>query len=138
MDLGFIFSAGQQKETSAVMAKATGRRYLEEAECNGITYHVGCSAYVVLDAEASTADSELEVCEVCQKTYKKRGRKEVPMLECDKCLHGFHLDCLEPPLKAVPEVQHLFYEWSISIREVVDMLQKLGPVTCILSESQWT
>lgn len=80
------------------------RRYLEEAECNGVTYHVGCSAYVVMDTEASNAEYELEVCEICRKTVKKKGRKEIPMLECDKCLRGYHLDCLNPPLKDVPEV----------------------------------
>lgn len=28
----------------------------------------------------------------------------VPMLECNGCLRGFHLDCLRPPLDAVPKV----------------------------------
>ena len=59
---------------------------------------------MVLDAEAGGAACELEVCEVCEVTKKRRGRKEVPMLECDKCLRGYHLDCLDPPLAAVPEV----------------------------------
>ena len=27
----------------------------------------------------------------------------VPMLECGSCLRGFHLDCLDPPLDAVPK-----------------------------------
>lgn len=86
------------------VAKPKQRRYLEDAECNGIAYQVGCSAYVVIEAEAGAAACELEVCEVCELTKKKRGRKEVPMLECDKCLRGYHLDCLDPPLAAVPEV----------------------------------
>ena len=88
-----------------MVAKPKQRRYLEEAVCNGFSYQVGCSAYVVLDAEAGAAASELEVCEICEMTKKKRGRKEVPMLECDKCLRGYHLDCLDPPLDAVPEVR---------------------------------
>ncbi len=27
-----------------------------------------------------------------------------PMLECGGCLRGYHLDCLDPPLPAVPKV----------------------------------
>lgn len=46
----------------------------------------------------------LEVCEVCNKAEKRRGQKVIHLLECDRCLRGFHLDCLKPPLPAVPKV----------------------------------
>lgn len=29
------------------------------------------------------------------------------MLECDSCLRGFHMRCLQPPLKKVPEGEWL-------------------------------
>jgi len=32
------------------------------------------------------------------------GEALVPMLECGGCLRGYHLDCLDPPLPAVPKV----------------------------------
>ena len=66
---------------------------------------MGDSAYVALEVdEGLCSDEELEVCEICEKTHKKRGRREVPLLECETCLRGYHLDCINPPLAAVPEV----------------------------------
>lgn len=47
----------------------------------------------------------MEPCEICGNIMKRAGRKAVPLLECDKCLRGFHLDCLQPPLFKVPEVR---------------------------------
>ena len=55
-------------------------------------------------------DDQREACEVCGRCDKRqgpgRGRAAplVPLLECDRCLRGFHLDCLDPALPAVPEV----------------------------------
>ena len=89
---------------AAAEKRAKQRRFCEEADCNGFSYRVGDSAYVVMKDNPSREECELEVCEVCEKTSKKRGRREVPMLECDQCLRGYHLDCLDPPLQAVPEV----------------------------------
>ncbi len=57
----------------------------------------------LLPMQDDSAEAE-EVCEVCNKADKKRGRRFVELLECDRCLRGYHLDCLEPPLDAVPEV----------------------------------
>ena len=85
-------------------SKPKQRRFLEKAEHNGLTYTIGCSAYVVVNPQTAEDAWELETCEVCKRTSKKRGRKEVPLLECDQCLRGYHLDCLDPPLSDVPEV----------------------------------
>lgn len=41
---------------------------------------------------------------MCNKADKKRGKRFVELLECDRCLRGYHLDCLDPPLDTVPEV----------------------------------
>ncbi len=41
---------------------------------------------------------------MCNKADKKRGKRYVELLECDGCLRGYHLDCLDPPLDIVPEV----------------------------------
>ena len=46
------------------------------------------------------SEDEDEVCAVCHEVEK--GGSE--MLECGRCLRGFHLCCLDPPLSAVPEV----------------------------------
>lgn len=82
------------------------------------------------------SDEEDEPCEVCgaverarvpEQAPARRGRfagrrraagaaaeqreeeqgELVPMLECGSCLRGFHLDCLDPPLGAVPKARCL-------------------------------
>lgn len=50
---------------------------------------------------AACSDDEDEACVVCG-AVDKAG---VDMIECDRCLRGFHLDCLKPVLPAVPEVR---------------------------------
>lgn len=77
-----------------------------EAESEGVTYRVGDSAYIILEAGEYNISSDAEPCEVCGKVNKRLGRKDVPLLECDKCLRGFHLSCLVPPLQGVPDVRH--------------------------------
>lgn len=46
-------------------------------------------------------DEEEEACATCGEV----DRAGVDMLECGRCLRGFHLCCLDPPLDAVPEVR---------------------------------
>ena len=40
------------------------------------------------------------MCKLCSKDTDAGT-----MLECDACLCGFHLHCLDPPLSAVPDVR---------------------------------
>lgn len=49
------------------------------------------------DASSDEEDTEVEDCRVCFKAGK------AVMIECDDCLNGFHLKCLKPPLRLVPE-----------------------------------
>ncbi|RXH82629.1 hypothetical protein DVH24_002401 [Malus domestica] len=49
------------------------------------------------DASSDEELVEVEECRVCFKFGK------AVMIECDDCLGGFHLKCLKPPLKDVPE-----------------------------------
>lgn len=67
-------------------------------------YQVGDAAFVTMDPDEQDAVEDDEACEVCGKASKRAGRKEVPLLECDGCLRGYHLDCLDPPLADVPKV----------------------------------
>lgn len=66
---------------------------------DGGEFSLGDDVYVKRreDAESDKEDPEVEECVVCFKT----GRGV--MIECDECLGGFHLKCLRPPLKEVPE-----------------------------------
>lgn len=50
---------------------------------------------VVSDSE----DPDVEECRVC---FRPATESKV-MIECDDCLGGFHLRCLKPPLKKIPE-----------------------------------
>lgn len=84
------------------------RRYVKKIVFEGVEYRVGDDVYVRRgmkeddvngkNAEQwSDSDAEVEDCVVC-------GRNgEDTMIECDECLGGFHLRCLNPPLEEVPD-----------------------------------
>ncbi|EPS68518.1 hypothetical protein M569_06243, partial [Genlisea aurea] len=67
---------------------------------DGVEFSAGDNVYVKRreDAESDDEDPDVEECRVC---FKAGGSKI--MIECDDCLNGFHLKCLKPPLKEVPE-----------------------------------
>ncbi|XVF19265.1 hypothetical protein REPUB_Repub11eG0095000 [Reevesia pubescens] len=73
--------------------------YYKKVVYDGGEFEVGDDVYVKRREEASSDDEvpETEECRVCFKA----GRSI--MIECDDCLGGFHLKCLKPPLKEVPE-----------------------------------
>jgi hypothetical protein len=77
----------------------SGKKYIREVEYDGDTFKVGDSAYVVLNpGEFDWSAEEREVCAVCG------CDDDETVIECDRCLLGYHLSCLHPPLKAVPMV----------------------------------
>lgn len=47
--------------------------------------------------ESDDEDPEVEACRIC---FQSGGSV---MIECDDCLGGFHLKCLKPRLKKIPE-----------------------------------
>ncbi|KAK3004804.1 hypothetical protein RJ639_018430, partial [Escallonia herrerae] len=75
------------------------RVYYKKVSYDGGEFAVGDDVYVKRRENASSdeEDPEVEECRVCFKS----GR--AVMIECDDCLCGFHLKCLKPPLKEVPE-----------------------------------
>ncbi|KAL5719567.1 Origin of replication complex subunit 1B [Ranunculus cassubicifolius] len=75
------------------------RIYYKKVVYDGGEFEVGDDVYVKRRENASSDDEdpEVEECRVCCKA----GR--ALMIECDDCLGGFHLKCLKPPLKEVPE-----------------------------------
>ncbi|XP_050363029.1 origin of replication complex subunit 1A-like [Argentina anserina] len=66
---------------------------------DGGEFEVGGDVYVKRKEEEDGDEEvgEVEQCRVCFKSGK------AVMIECDDCLGGFHLKCLKPPLKEVPE-----------------------------------
>ncbi|KAL6606775.1 hypothetical protein ACP70R_042428 [Stipagrostis hirtigluma subsp. patula] len=75
------------------------RAYYRRVVYDGGEFDVGDDVYVKRreDAESDLEDPEEEECRVC---FRARGGV---MVECDMCLGGFHLRCVRPPLRRVPE-----------------------------------
>lgn len=88
---------------------------------DGEQFRMGDHVYVRMREVGQETDDEVECCRVClvpagqegptqggpsPRRGKGRGRSKSAdwtMLECDGCLGGFHLRCLDPPLLTVPE-----------------------------------
>lgn len=75
------------------------RSYYRKAVYDGGEFEVGDDVYVKRreDATSDEEDPEVEECRLCFSVG------DDVMIECDDCLGGFHLKCLKPPLKDVPE-----------------------------------
>lgn len=80
--------------------KVKKRVYYKKIVYNGGEFSAGDDVYVKRREDASSDDEDLEE-EECRVCFKPSGRRI--MIECDDCLNGFHLKCLKPPLKAVPD-----------------------------------
>ncbi|CAN1263803.1 Origin of replication complex subunit 1A [Linum perenne] len=72
------------------------RVYYKKVVYDGGEFEVGDDVYVKRREDDDEAP-DAEECRICFKTGK------AVMIECDDCLGGFHLRCLRPPLKVVPE-----------------------------------
>ncbi|KAK3408562.1 hypothetical protein EUGRSUZ_J00777 [Eucalyptus grandis] len=107
-------SDGKKKKKKEKGDAAPKKRvYYKKVVYDGGEFEVGDDVYVKRreDASSEDEDPEVEECRICFKA----GR--AVMIECDACLGGFHLKCLTPPLKEVPEG-----EWNCGFCEV----RKLG------------
>ena len=77
------------------------RQFLTSVTVDEETFRVGDSAYLRMSSEFDEDYfTDVELCQECHCAEPE----EVPVLECNKCLLGFHLTCLRPPLAAVPKV----------------------------------
>lgn len=88
------------RSAKANAIKSKKRMYYKKVVFDGVEFSAGDDVYVKRreDASSDEEDPEVEECRVC---FKPSGRRI--MIECDDCLNGFHLKCLRPPLKDVPE-----------------------------------
>ncbi|KAJ0550927.1 putative chromatin regulator PHD family [Helianthus annuus] len=89
----------EKRETATKRLKPKRRVYYRKVSYDGGEFAVGDDVYVKKreDASSDEDDPEVEECRVCFKA----GR--AVMIECDDCLGGFHLKCLKPPLRVVPD-----------------------------------
>ncbi|KAF8403830.1 hypothetical protein HHK36_011936 [Tetracentron sinense] len=78
---------------------APKRAYCKKVVYDGGEFEVGDDVYVKRreDASSDDEDPDVEECRICFKSGLAL------MIECDECLCGFHLKCLRPPLKEVPD-----------------------------------
>jgi hypothetical protein len=96
--------AGGRRPGAAAGRAKRGRVTRTYTTEEGEVLAAGEDYYIELDSfdyEVHAEDEE-EPCELC-------GRAELlgGLLECGQCLRGFHLRCLRPPLKRVPEGEWL-------------------------------
>uniref|UniRef100_A0A0A0LED3 Origin recognition complex subunit 1 n=1 Tax=Cucumis sativus TaxID=3659 RepID=A0A0A0LED3_CUCSA len=91
------------KPEEGINKKGSGRLrkrvYYQKVVFDGGEFEVGDDVYVRRreDASSDDEDPEVEECRVCFKSGN------AIMIECDDCLGGFHLKCLKPPVKVIPE-----------------------------------
>lgn len=94
-------SSRKRRSSNNSKSSSKKRDFFLSVNLDGEEFGVGDHVYVLLGEQEfeSYSDSEdsAEDCQIC-----KLHDDEV-MLECEQCLGGFHLKCLKPPLKSVPE-----------------------------------
>lgn len=77
------------------------RQFTQSVTVDGNTFSGGDSVYIMMTNSFDVDEfADVEVCQVCGQTEPE----DVPILECNKCLQGYHLTCLTPPLEEVPKV----------------------------------
>ena len=93
------------------------RQFVTSVTVDGETFKVGDSAYLRMTDDFDEDEfTEVEVCQICGAAEPE----DVARVECDKCLMGYHISCLKPPLTAVPKVMlstccnalHMIYSQS--------------------------
>lgn len=79
--------------------KPKKRAHYRKVVYDGGEFAAGDDVYVKRrdGAESDAEDPEAEECRVCFRAGA------AVMVECDVCLGGFHLRCVRPPLRRVPE-----------------------------------
>ncbi|XP_062004255.1 origin of replication complex subunit 1A-like [Rosa rugosa] len=92
---------GHERKVVTTRGVASKKRqvFYKKVVYDGGEFQVGDDVYVKRREDASSDEEvvQVEQCRICFKSGK------AVMIECDDCLGGFHLKCLKPPLKEVPE-----------------------------------
>ncbi|KAL2332171.1 hypothetical protein Fmac_019752 [Flemingia macrophylla] len=95
-----VLTRAKRGKSENLVEKLPRRRvHFKKVIYDGGEFELGDDVYVKRreDATSDNEDPETEVCRMCFLS------KDEVMIECDDCLGGFHLKCLKPPLKDVPE-----------------------------------
>lgn len=89
----------QQRRSGPSSRTAERRVFYKKVVFDGVVFEVGDYVYLKRREGPESDDDEPEV-EECRICFREGG---TVMIECDDCLGGFHLKCLKPPLRKVPE-----------------------------------
>ncbi|XP_074579369.1 LOW QUALITY PROTEIN: origin of replication complex subunit 1-like [Curcuma longa] len=89
----------RQRRSGPSSRTAKRRVYYKKVVFDGVVFEVGDDVYLKRREGLESDDDEPEV-EECRICFREGG---TVMIECDDCLGGFHLKCLKPPLRKVPE-----------------------------------
>ncbi|XP_058501022.1 PHD and RING finger domain-containing protein 1 isoform X3 [Solea solea] len=87
----------------------------------------------VKEGQEETVDLDLEQtnCEVCG-----GSDREDRLLLCDGCDAGYHMECLTPPLDAVPVEEWFCPECEVSNRHLRDMAEEVGDAESLPSTAR--
>ncbi|XP_051118440.1 origin of replication complex subunit 1-like [Andrographis paniculata] len=98
-----IFKEKQAASAAKRVFKSRTKKkvYYKKVVFDGVQFSAGDDVYLKRRDDA-TSDDEDPMEEECRLCFKPAAGKRI-MIECDDCLNGFHLNCLKPPLKEVPE-----------------------------------
>ncbi|GAX79990.1 hypothetical protein CEUSTIGMA_g7430.t1 [Chlamydomonas eustigma] len=98
-------TGGLPQQISSPVKKGRAKKdatveFHDSFELNGETYQVGEDVYIIetSDQMLLPLEDQTDLCCLCNKNHNSK-----PMVECSRCLGGFHLRCLKPQLKSVPE-----------------------------------
>ena len=89
------------KTPEVLKSKSRSTKYFEVED---EVFEIGDDVYIaveenILQPDVVLEDDDADQCIVCN----KYGSKKSPVIECTKCLHGYHLKCLKNPLTQVPQ-----------------------------------
>ena len=90
------------------------RQHFMEVQVGEHTLKVGDLVYVDLGTTEIVLGEGEDVCEICGLGVDEEDEEgSNAMLECDGCLKGYHISCLDPPLHEIPPGEWLCPQCSV-------------------------
>lgn len=91
-------------------------------------FEIGDDVYIALSDDVLSPGAlgeEGNIVHLCR-ACEKRGTKKSVLIECTKCMHGYHLHCSDPPLSEIPEVCIYYALRCVMLRlRMVEIMQGL-------------
>ena len=87
-----------QPSPGAPAAAATSTPIRARPHVDEVVCFLDANLFLLLKKRKNIANTSFQACDIC----KNPGGDE-RMLLCDSCDHGYHMDCLSPPITVVPK-----------------------------------